>query len=391
VLSSLSYTFDPFIVDMFGTLAKGGTLVTGRKEMVLGNIPIALRDLRINVLHVTPSILSTVPVDEYPLLETVVVAGEELPKKLIDDWAGRVTFRNMYGPTEASVDCISCQVTTSSISGDIGRPLPNNRVYILDKHLRPVPIGVEGHLYVGGVQLARGYLNQPKLTARVFIVNPFVPGERIYKTGDLALFHPDGNIQYRGREDRQIKLRGQRIELTAVEDVVSRCPVVRRCAVMIRILDSSQTLVAFVEFLEAAASDPANALQALKSFVKDSLPRFMHPSVFVPLPVLPTFTSGKINRRALVELDLEAHTPDATHQFSSPQSSLESEVLSIFSRVLGSSSGDLGVTRDLFNVGMTSLMAVRAAGTLFDTFGVRVSLRDIYTRCVARCESHSLF
>ncbi|KIJ16259.1 hypothetical protein PAXINDRAFT_155215 [Paxillus involutus ATCC 200175] len=384
VLSSLSYTFDPFIVDMFGTLAKGGTLVTGRKEMVLGNIPIALRDLRINVLHVTPSILSTVPVDEYPLLETVVVAGEELPKKLIDDWAGRVTFRNMYGPTEASVDCISCQVTTSSISGDIGRPLPNNRVYILDKHLRPVPIGVEGHLYVGGVQLARGYLNQPKLTARVFIVNPFVPGERIYKTGDLALFHPDGNIQYRGREDRQIKLRGQRIELTAVEDVVSRCPVVRRCAVMIRILDSSQTLVAFVEFLEAAASDPANALQALKSFVKDSLPRFMHPSVFVPLPVLPTFTSGKINRRALVELDLEAHTPDATHQFSSPQSSLESEVLSIFSRVLGSSSGDLGVTRDLFNVGMTSLMAVRAAGTLFDTFGVRVSLRDIYTRPTIR-------
>ncbi|KIK85335.1 hypothetical protein PAXRUDRAFT_831969 [Paxillus rubicundulus Ve08.2h10] len=380
VLSSLSYTFDPFIVDMFGTLTKGGTLVTGRKEMVLGNIPLALRDLRINVLHVTPGILFTVPVDEYPLLETVVVAGEELPKKLIDDWAGRVTFRNMYGPTEASVDCISCSLTSSSNTGDIGRPLPNNRVYILDKRLRPVPVGVEGHLYVGGIQLARGYLNQPGLTTRAFIANPFISGERIYKTGDTALFRPDGNIQYRGREDRQIKLRGQRIELTAVEDVVSRCPVVRRCAVVVRMVDSSQALVAFVEFLEAAANNTTNALQALKSFVKDSLPRFMHPSVFVPLPGLPTSTSGKINRRVLVELDLEAHTPDAADESAPPQSSLESGVLSIFSRILGSSSDDLGVTRDLFNAGMSSLMAVQAAGALFNTFGVHVSLRDIYTR-----------
>ncbi|KAF9219105.1 putative nonribosomal peptide synthetase [Gyrodon lividus] len=384
VLSSLSYTFDPFIVDMFGTLAKGGTLVTGRKEMVLGNIPVALRDLRINVLHVTPSILSTVPVASYPHLETVVVAGEELTKKLIDDWAGRVTFRNMYGPTEASVDCISCQVTPSSIAGDIGRPLPNNRVYVLDNHLRPAPVGIEGHLYVGGIQLARGYLNQPELTARVFIANPFVPGERIYKTGDIALFRPDGTIQYRGREDRQIKLRGQRVELTAVEDVVSRCLIVRRCAVMIHTVHSSQILVAFVEFREAELGNTADTIQVMKSFVKGSIPRFMVPSIFVPLPVLPTSTSGKINRKALLELNIEAHIPDATDEFVLPQSSLESEVLSVFSSILGTSSSDLGVTVDLFNAGMTSLMAVQAAGALLNTFGVHVSLRDIHARPTIR-------
>ncbi|KIJ60828.1 polyketide synthetase [Hydnomerulius pinastri MD-312] len=384
VMSSLTYTFDPFIVDMFGTLCKGGTLVTGRKEMVLGNIPAALRNLRINVLHVTPSILASVPVDDYPHLETVVVAGEELPKKLIDDWAERVTFRNMYGPTEASVDCISCQVTPSSQAGDIGRPLPNNRVYILNKHLQPVPIGVEGHLYIGGIQLARGYLNQPELTAQVFIASPFVSGERIYKTGDLALFRPDGTIQYRGREDRQIKLCGQRVELTAVEDVISRCPVVRRCAVMIRTVHAAHTLVAFVEFVEEAAVAAANAVQELESSIKDLLPRFMHPSVFVPLPTLPTSASGKIDHKALLELDLEAYLPSAAIDFVPPQSDIESEMLSLFSRVLKISSKDLSVTQELFNAGMTSLMAVQAAGGLFDTFGVHVSLRNIYTRPTIR-------
>ena len=210
-MSSLAYTFDPFIVDMFGTLAHGATLVTGKKELVLGDIPKALRTLRISVLHVTPSILAVVPVDEYPCLETVVVAGEALGKKLIEDWSGLVTLRNMYGPTEASVDCVSCHVNSSNLTGVIGRPLPNCRIYILDKQLRPTPVGVEGELYIGGIQLARGYLNQPELTANAFIPNPFVPGERIYRSGDIALYRTDGNIEYCGRADRQIKLRGQRM------------------------------------------------------------------------------------------------------------------------------------------------------------------------------------
>ncbi|KAH7905883.1 hypothetical protein BJ138DRAFT_1118078 [Hygrophoropsis aurantiaca] len=127
-MSSLAYTFDPFVVDVFGTLSHGATLVTGRKE---------LRPPR----HA--SILAVVPVDEYPTLETVVVAGEALGKKLIEDWSSLVTLRNMYGPTEASVDCTSCHVTSPSLTGVIGRPLPNCRIYILDKQLRPTLIGVE--------------------------------------------------------------------------------------------------------------------------------------------------------------------------------------------------------------------------------------------------------
>ena len=150
----------------------------------------AIRSLRISVLHVTPSILAVVPVDDYPTLETVVVAGEVLGKKLIQDWSGRVTLRNMYGPTEATVDCTSCYVTGPALTGIIGRPLPNCRIYILDKQLKLTPTGVEGELYIRGVQLARGYLNQPELTAAAFLPSPFISGERIYKTGDIAFYRP---------------------------------------------------------------------------------------------------------------------------------------------------------------------------------------------------------
>ena len=132
VLSSLAYTFDPFVVDVFGTLSCGATLVTGRKELVLGNIGSAVKDLRINVVQCTPSILAVVPLEHYPTPETVVVAGEALGKKLIEDWSKRVNFMNMYGPTEASVDCVHTRVTDVSLTGVIGRPLPNNRLYILE-------------------------------------------------------------------------------------------------------------------------------------------------------------------------------------------------------------------------------------------------------------------
>jgi len=203
VLSSLAYTFDPFAVDVFGTLSCGATLVTGRKELVLGDIGSAVKNLRVNVVHCTPSILAVVPLDPYPTLETVVVAGEALGKRLIEDWSKRVKFMNMYGPTEASVDYLHTHVTDVSLTGVIGRPLPNNRLYILDENLRPTPIGVEGELFIGGVQLACGYLNQPGQTEKAFIPNPFVPGKRVYRTGDIAMFRTDGKIVYCGRKDRQ--------------------------------------------------------------------------------------------------------------------------------------------------------------------------------------------
>ncbi|KAG6375737.1 hypothetical protein JVT61DRAFT_2583 [Boletus reticuloceps] len=368
IMSSLAYTFDPFIIDMFGTLSHGATLVTGRKELVLGDIPKALRTLRIGVLHVTPSILGVVPVDEYPCLETVVVAGEALGKKLIEDWSGRVTLRNMYGPTEATVDCVSCHVTSSSLTGVIGRPLPNSRIYILDKQLHPSPVGVEGELYIGGIQLARGYLNQPELTANAFIPNPFVPSERIYKSGDIA----------------QIKLRGQRIELGEIEDTIAKYSAVQRGAVVIRVVQDAPAIVAFVEFKAEAQSQLEDHKEALRSFVAERLPRFMYPSLIAVLPHIPASRSGKIDRNALKQMDLTPFTPDLKADMGSPTGDVEIELMNIFSKTLKIRNNTFGVAHDLFAVGLNSLMAVQAAGIISKTFNVHIGLNHIYLRPTIR-------
>ncbi|EGO03426.1 hypothetical protein SERLA73DRAFT_101532 [Serpula lacrymans var. lacrymans S7.3] len=384
VMSSLAYTFDPFVVDVFGTLARGATLVTGRKEFVLGDIPKAIKSLRINVLHVTPSILAVVPVEDYPTLETIVVAGEALGKKLIEDWSSRVTLKNMYGPTEASVDCISCHVTSSSLTGVIGRPLPNNRIYILDKQLRPTPIGVEGELYIGGVQLARGYLNQPELTAKAFIESPFVSGDRLYKTGDIALYRSDGNIEYCGREDRQIKLRGQRIELGEIEDVIAKYPGVHRGAVVIRTVQDTPAIVAFVEFKQQAHEQLEEEKEGLRIFVSERLPRFMYPSLIAALPQLPTSRSGKTDRNALKQMDLKLFSTVLSKEMGLPQSEVEVELMSIFSRLFKVDSSSFGVTHDLFATGLNSLMAVQAAGIISKTFNVHIGLNNVYLRPTIR-------
>ena len=382
VLSSLAYTFDPFVVDVFGTLSCGATLVTGRKELVLGDIARAIKKLRINVIHCTPSILAVVPLDYYPTLETVVVAGEALGRKLIEGWSKGINFMNMYGPTEASVDCIYTHVTDASLTGVIGRPLPNNRLYILDENLRPSPIGVEGELFIGGIQLARGYINRPEQTDKTFIPNPFVPGERVYRTGDIAMFRSDGNIIYCGRKDSQIKLRGQRIELGEIEDVINKHQSVQRAAVLIRNFHGAPAVIGFLEFKSSVVEDQVvDEKEALKVYISERLPRFMYPSLIAHLPALPTSTSGKVNRRALMELDL---TPfhDTNADIGLPQSDVEVVLHKIFSDVLKVDPSQLGVTHDLFSVGLNSLLAVQAAVSVGESFKLNIGLNNIYLRCV---------
>ena len=381
VVSSLAYTFDPFIVDVFSSLAHGATLVTGHKELVLGDILKVIRSLRIHLLHVTPSILAVVPIDDYPTLETVVVAGEALGKKLIQDWTGHVMLRNMYGPTEATVDCTSCHVTGSALTGIIGRPLPNCRIYILDKHER-TPIGVEGELYIGGIQLARGYLNQPELTAAALLRSLFIPGERIYKTSDIALYCSDGNIEYCGRADRQIKLRGQRIELGEIEDTISKHPAVKHVAAIIRTVQDVPAIVAFVEFNDVSEEHLEEEREALKVFVSERLPRFMYPSLIAVLPRLPSSRNGKIDRNALKLMDLKAFSPDLNTDMGTPSGDVEVELMNIFSKVLKVDHGVFGVNHDLFAVGVNPLMAVQAAGIVSKTFSVHIGLNNIYLRYV---------
>ncbi|KAL4070679.1 amino acid adenylation [Scleroderma citrinum] len=289
VMSSLAYTFDPFVVDVFGSLAHGATLVTGQKELVFGDIPKAIHSLCISVLHVTPSILTVVPIDDYPTLETVVVAGEALRKKLIQDWSSHVTLHNMYGPMEASVDCTLCHVTGPALTGQ----------------LKLTPIGVEGELYIGGIQLACGYLNQPELTMAAFLLSPFIPSECIYKTGDIALYYPDSNIKYCGCTDCQIKLHGQHIKLSEIKDMITKYSAVKCAAVVIHTVQDVPAIVAFVKF-NNMAEELEEEKEALKVFIAEHLPRFMYLSLITILSHLLALCSSKIDCNTLKLMDLKA-------------------------------------------------------------------------------------
>ncbi|KAI8820281.1 putative nonribosomal peptide synthetase [Fimicolochytrium jonesii] len=378
VLSSLSYTFDPFMVDVFGTLACGATLCMGRKELVLGDIGTAITQLKINVLHLTPSILATVPVADYPTLETVVVAGEKLSRAVIEKWCKRTRLMNMFGPTETTVDVICAHIDSVDLSGVIGRPMANCRAYILDSKMNPVPIGCEGELYIGGIQVASGYFADEERTAESFIPSPFVKGERLYKTGDIASYRPDGNIEYIGRRDFQIKLRGQRIELGEIEDTIQRYEHVQRCAAVARPIHDEQAVVAFVEF-KNTTTEVDDELNGLKEHMSSILPRFLIPSLLLALPQMPCTSSGKIDRKQLMAMDLTSLLP-TNDAVSAPESSIETDLIDVFATLLDIDPSTLGTHHDLFSHGLNSLLAVQAAEAITKKFNVHVGLNNLYIR-----------
>lgn len=219
-----------------------------------------------------------------------------------------VRLLNAYGPTEATITATACALTprlgerTTFQRIPIGRPLANRTIYLLDPYGNPVPVGVAGELYIGGAGLARGYLNRPEITAEKFVPNPFSdePGARLYKTGDLARYLSDGNIEFLGRVDHQVKIRGFRIELGEIEAVLGHHPAVREAVVVAtEDLPGEKRLVAYV----VAEQEPPPTIGELRRFLRETLPEYMVPAVFVLLEALPLMTNGKIDRRALPTLD----------------------------------------------------------------------------------------
>ena len=223
ILQNASLNFDASVLEIFMALLGGATLYLASRGAVASGTELAqlLRDHAITTMAITPSQLDTIPNDEYPALETIIVGGEACGAATAALWSrGRRLF-NAYAPTEATVYATAAQYEEDETLS-LGWPISNMQVYLLDQHLLPVPIGITGEIYVGGVGLARGYLNQPTLTAERFIPDPYsrVPGARLYKTGDLARFIAGGEIEFAGRADQQVKVRGFRIELGEIETVL---------------------------------------------------------------------------------------------------------------------------------------------------------------------------
>lgn len=251
ILQFGSLSFDASIFEIMMALPVGATLYLAPKEARLPGSDLIqlLRDKAITNVLLPPAVLAGVPSENLPALQMVISGGEACSSEIVERWAAGRQFFNAYGPTEVTIWATVAQLSDSSAKPPIGRPIANTQIYILDADLEPVPIGVAGELYIGGVGSARGYLNRPELTAQQFIPHPFSnePGTRLYKTGDLARYRHDGNIEFLGRIDDQVKLRGFRIELGEIETVLNQHPAVRETVVIAHEdVSDNKRLIAYV-------------------------------------------------------------------------------------------------------------------------------------------------
>jgi len=351
---------------------------------------------QITILEVVPSLLrmmleeidqraDTDPIN-LSLLRWMIPTGEALPPGLARRWLQHypaIPMLNAYGPTECSDDVTHYAVTEPPaahiVNMSIGRPVVNMRMYILDAAMQPVPIGVAGELYVGGIGVGRGYIHDADRTAAAFVRDPFSSeaNARLYKTGDKARYLSDGNIEYLGRLDYQVKIRGFRIELGEIEAVLERHPSVKQCVVVDRADRSgNKKLVAYAVLDKSSASNGAITGIDLRRFMNDKLPDYMVPSAFVLLDEMPLTPNGKVNRKALPAPDDVLGMTQI--EVVSPRTDTERALVDIWAEVLSVPKSRVGITSDFFELGGHSLLATQAASRIRQTFQIDLPLRTYF-------------
>ncbi|MEN3615862.1 amino acid adenylation domain-containing protein, partial [Plantactinospora sp. ZYX-F-223] len=376
VMQKTPVSFDVSVWELFWPLQVGATLVIARPD---GHRDAAyLAELidreRVTTVHFVPVLLDVFlhepAAARLGTLRRVLCSGEALSAEVAERFHRTVDaeLHNLYGPTEAAVEIIACQVPpqTNGRAVPIGRPVWNSRVYVLDAALRPVPPGVTGELYLAGVQLGRGYLRRPGLTADRFVADPFTGGgARMYRTGDLVSWRADGVLDYHGRADGQVKLRGQRVELGEIEAVLAACPGVARAVVLIRADRSgSQRLVAYV-----VPDGPAPTLAGIQERLRRQLPDYMVPTALVTLDEFPLNPSGKLDRRALPAPISDPVTTGA------PRTPEEAAICAAVAAVVGVPQVDPDA--NFFDLGGDSILAIALVARLRKA-GVRLTPRDIF-------------
>ncbi len=380
LLQTTPIGFDASVWTLVVPLTVGATIVLaepgGQRDS--GYIVRTTNEEAITLAQVVPSQLRALAAQSgfgtCQSLRHVIVGGEALAWDLALDFQRLLpatTLSNLYGATEASDDTTRFELgsgTFSSLTVPIGRPMANAQCYILDSHQEPVPIGVTGELYLGGYGLARGYLNRPALTAERFVPHPFRPGERLYRTGDFCRYLRTGDIEYLGRGDQQIKLRGFRIEVGEIEAALRDCAGVRHCVVMVREDQPGlQRLVAYV-----AGADLAR--ESLLAGLKPRLPDYMVPTAFVLLDELPLLPNGKLDRQALPVVDYQQLTEPGADR--APGTALEKQIADIWTELLGLQR--IGLDDDFFGLGGHSLLANRLVSRLSKLAGRDIPLRQVF-------------
>lgn len=333
----------------------------------------------VDVLDCTPSQLrlmlsSGFSASAAPVPSLALVGGEAIDE---DTWRRlavneQTTFINVYGPTECTVDATACRIESYS-RPTIGRPINNVQTYLLDRHLRPVPIGVEGELFIGGAGVGRGYLANPALTAERFVPDPFSGnrGARLYRSGDLARYRANGEIDFLGRLDFQVKIRGHRIEPGEVEAALSKNPKVRQAVVLDRGFGPDKRLVAYVVARENSATTSAE----LNSYLKERLPRFMVPTSWVMLDELPLTPNGKVNRAALPELSHSLNR--LAGEYIAPRNYLQEQLVEIWEDLLNIH--PIGVTDNFFELGGHSLMMIMLFTRIEEALGKRIQMGALFS------------
>lgn len=370
VAQMASPSFDASVFEIALALGSGATLVIAPPELPVGDELAAFFNGRaVDTIVLPPSLLATVRPEACAGLRLICVAGESCPADLAERWEDGREFWNLYGPTEATIwATYGCGQAGSRVT--IGRPIQNMTTLVVDRGLRPVPPGVVGELCLAGVGLARGYLNHPSLTAERFVPDPTTPGRLMYRTGDLVRQLASGELLFLGRLDRQVKVRGFRIEAEEVETVLRQHPSVSEAVVTARAdAGGEPLLVAYLKCEE----EGDGVIEECRKLLQSQLPHYMMPSHFVLLHELPRSTSGKIDLKAL---PAPSHLPSSDDGYVEPSTPTERRVAELMARAAHASR--VGSADDFFRIGGHSLAAAQLVAEARAAFKVELAIRDIF-------------
>ncbi|KAF0818519.1 Polyketide synthase module protein [Bacillus sp. ZZV12-4809] len=370
LLQLTNYVFDPSVEDFFGTLLFGSTLHIAEGDLIQNTDSFCeyVNKHQIHIINFIPTVLKGLLCHDrkLPSLKTVISGGEALEESLKDELIQRgYDLYNNYGPTETTVDALSKKCTPGKVT--LGKPVSNVRCYVMDQDRNLNPIGVSGELYIAGSGVARGYLNLEKTTEESFYTDPFYPNERMYKTGDIARWLPEGEIEFLGRADQQVKIRGYRIELGEITHSL----LIQKNIIDATVIDwenqyGNKVLCAYV------VSDQEVNVQEIKEQLKEKLPEYMVPHYFIQIDKIPLTSIGKIDRKNLPEPAM-----DINKVFTPPITNIEKELVEIWSSVLGIDQKEISTSDNFFELGGDSILSIQIAGRCIQK-GIEMSVNKMF-------------
>jgi tyrocidine synthetase-3 len=390
ILQFSSISFDASVEQIFVAFYSGAGLVLVDREILLdaNRFEEYVLNHSVTHIHAVPSFLTTINNQQYKALKRIVAGGDICPPALAAKWSTACKFYNEYGPTETTVTSIELsvdEVAESKTQLPIGKPVANTTVYILDRWQQPVPLAVTGELYIGGDGVARGYLNNPQQTHDNFQDNPFLKGERFYRTGDLCRWLINGNVEFLGRIDQQVKIRGFRIELREIESQLSKYDAIKDAVVVARGTSKGEKYLCAYVVARPKPGDAAVHLadtldsSALRDYLSEILPSYMIPSYFEFIEKIPLSPNGKVDRKALPEPEMAAG-----EKYTAPGDEIETKLVEIWSDILTVKKEKIGIDANFFHLGGHSLKAVIMASRSHKELKVNIPLSEVFKNSTIR-------